>query len=222
MNGVYASGPHMLSRREARVAHALILQLHPHLTRWFTSICTWSGPPAATGGSRWCPRVSAGAVSPDAAAGRQRDLLAEQHPARRDGPSPPNCRQDSRPRRRSAAACAPCSLRPAPPAEPAPCARRCWRDWVSRGLGRCDAEGRGFESHHPLASLERSGRHRSVSAAIARTDTPYPKRRRRSRRASVASPSAAGMPSTSGSMPPEFNVVLDATLTRIAGPVVGG
>jgi protein MpaA len=35
MSGVYASGPHPLSEREARIAHALILRLHPHLTIWF-------------------------------------------------------------------------------------------------------------------------------------------------------------------------------------------
>jgi protein MpaA len=35
MSGVYASGPHPLSEREARIAHALILRLHPHLTVWF-------------------------------------------------------------------------------------------------------------------------------------------------------------------------------------------
>jgi protein MpaA len=35
MSGVYASGSHPLSEREARIAHALILRLHPHLTVWF-------------------------------------------------------------------------------------------------------------------------------------------------------------------------------------------
>jgi len=35
MSGVYASGPRPLSEREARIAHALILRLHPHLTIWF-------------------------------------------------------------------------------------------------------------------------------------------------------------------------------------------
>jgi protein MpaA len=35
LNGVYASGPHPLSEREARIAHTLILRLHPHLTIWF-------------------------------------------------------------------------------------------------------------------------------------------------------------------------------------------
>jgi protein MpaA len=35
MSGVYASGPHPLSEREARIAHRLILRLHPHLTVWF-------------------------------------------------------------------------------------------------------------------------------------------------------------------------------------------
>jgi murein peptide amidase A len=33
--GVYASGPRPLSEREARIAHALILRLHPRLTVWF-------------------------------------------------------------------------------------------------------------------------------------------------------------------------------------------
>jgi len=35
MSGVYESGPHPLSEREARIAHALILRLHPHVTIWF-------------------------------------------------------------------------------------------------------------------------------------------------------------------------------------------
>jgi protein MpaA len=35
MSGVYESGPRPLSEREARIAHALILRLHPHLTVWF-------------------------------------------------------------------------------------------------------------------------------------------------------------------------------------------
>src|SRR5262245_15714713 len=35
MSGVYASGPRPLSEREARIAHALILRLHPHVTVWF-------------------------------------------------------------------------------------------------------------------------------------------------------------------------------------------
>jgi protein MpaA len=35
MGGVYESGPRPLSEREARIAHALILRLHPHLTIWF-------------------------------------------------------------------------------------------------------------------------------------------------------------------------------------------
>jgi murein peptide amidase A len=35
LDGVYESGPHPLSEREARIAHSLILRLHPHLTIWF-------------------------------------------------------------------------------------------------------------------------------------------------------------------------------------------
>ena len=35
MSGVYESGPRPMSEREARIAHALILRLHPHLTVWF-------------------------------------------------------------------------------------------------------------------------------------------------------------------------------------------
>ena len=35
MSGVFASGPRPLSEREARIAHALILRLHPHVTVWF-------------------------------------------------------------------------------------------------------------------------------------------------------------------------------------------
>ena len=35
LGGVYESGPRPLSEREARIAHTLILRLHPHLTVWF-------------------------------------------------------------------------------------------------------------------------------------------------------------------------------------------
>jgi protein MpaA len=35
MGGVYDSGAKPLSEREARIAHALILRLHPHVTIWF-------------------------------------------------------------------------------------------------------------------------------------------------------------------------------------------
>jgi protein MpaA len=35
LGGVYESGPRPLSEREARIAHRLILRLHPHLTVWF-------------------------------------------------------------------------------------------------------------------------------------------------------------------------------------------
>ncbi len=35
MGGVYESGSRPLSEREARIAHALILRLRPHLTIWF-------------------------------------------------------------------------------------------------------------------------------------------------------------------------------------------
>ena len=35
MGGVYESGPRPLSEREARIARALILRLHPHVTIWF-------------------------------------------------------------------------------------------------------------------------------------------------------------------------------------------
>jgi protein MpaA len=35
LSGVYESGPRPLSEREARIAHKLILRLHPHLTIWF-------------------------------------------------------------------------------------------------------------------------------------------------------------------------------------------
>jgi protein MpaA len=35
MGGVYGSGPRPLSERESRIAHALILRLHPHVTIWF-------------------------------------------------------------------------------------------------------------------------------------------------------------------------------------------
>jgi protein MpaA len=35
LGGAYESGPRPLSEREARIAHDLILRLHPHLTIWF-------------------------------------------------------------------------------------------------------------------------------------------------------------------------------------------
>jgi protein MpaA len=35
LDGVYESGPRPLSEREARIAHTLILRLHPHVTIWF-------------------------------------------------------------------------------------------------------------------------------------------------------------------------------------------
>ncbi len=35
MDGVYESGPRPFSEREARIAHKLILRLHPHVTIWF-------------------------------------------------------------------------------------------------------------------------------------------------------------------------------------------
>jgi protein MpaA len=35
MGGVYESGPRPLSEREARIAHDLILRIHPKLTVWF-------------------------------------------------------------------------------------------------------------------------------------------------------------------------------------------
>lgn len=35
MSGFYASGPRPLSERESRIARALIMRIHPHLTIWF-------------------------------------------------------------------------------------------------------------------------------------------------------------------------------------------
>ncbi len=35
MGGVYESGPRPLSERESRIARALVLRLHPHVTIWF-------------------------------------------------------------------------------------------------------------------------------------------------------------------------------------------
>lgn len=35
MGGVYESGPRPLSEREARIAHTLVLRVHPHVTIWF-------------------------------------------------------------------------------------------------------------------------------------------------------------------------------------------
>jgi protein MpaA len=56
LSGVYASGPNPLSEREARIAHALILRLHPHLTVWFHQHLdmVW-----ASGGQRRIERVFA-------------------------------------------------------------------------------------------------------------------------------------------------------------------
>jgi len=56
MGGVYESGPRPLSEREARIAHALILRLHPHLTIWFHQHLdmVW-----ASGGRRRIERVFA-------------------------------------------------------------------------------------------------------------------------------------------------------------------
>ena len=56
MSGVYASGPRPLSEREARIAHALILRLHPHVTIWFHQHLdmVW-----ASGGQRRIERVFA-------------------------------------------------------------------------------------------------------------------------------------------------------------------
>jgi murein peptide amidase A len=56
MVGVYASGPRPLSEREARIAHSLILRLHPHLTIWFHQHLdmVW-----ASGGNRRIERVFA-------------------------------------------------------------------------------------------------------------------------------------------------------------------
>jgi protein MpaA len=56
MNGVYESGARPLSEREARIAHALILRLHPHLTIWFHQHLdmVW-----ASGGQRRIERVFA-------------------------------------------------------------------------------------------------------------------------------------------------------------------
>ena len=56
MSGAYASGPRPLSERESRLAHGLILRLHPHLTIWFHQHLdmVW-----ASGGDRRIERVFA-------------------------------------------------------------------------------------------------------------------------------------------------------------------
>jgi protein MpaA len=56
MGGVYESGSRPLSEREARIAHALILRLRPHLTVWFHQHLdmVW-----ASGGERRIERVFA-------------------------------------------------------------------------------------------------------------------------------------------------------------------
>ena len=56
LRGVYDSGPRPLSEREARIAHALILRLRPHLTIWFHQHLdlVW-----ASGGDRRVERVFA-------------------------------------------------------------------------------------------------------------------------------------------------------------------
>lgn len=54
--GVYASGPRPLSEREARIAHRLVLRLHPKVTIWFHQHLdlVW-----ASGGDRRVERVFA-------------------------------------------------------------------------------------------------------------------------------------------------------------------
>jgi protein MpaA len=54
--GVYASGPRPLSEREARIAHRLILRVHPKVTVWFHQHLdlVW-----ASGGNRHVERVFA-------------------------------------------------------------------------------------------------------------------------------------------------------------------
>ena len=56
MSGVFASGPRPLSEREAQIAHALIVRLHPHVTVWFHQHLNlvW-----ASGGDRRIERVFA-------------------------------------------------------------------------------------------------------------------------------------------------------------------
>jgi protein MpaA len=56
MSGVYASGARPFSERESRIAHALILRLHPHVTIWFHQHLdmVW-----ASGGQRRIERVFA-------------------------------------------------------------------------------------------------------------------------------------------------------------------
>ena len=56
LSGVYESGPHPLSEREARIAHALILRLRPRLMIWFHQHLdlVW-----ASGGDRLVERVFA-------------------------------------------------------------------------------------------------------------------------------------------------------------------
>jgi protein MpaA len=56
LHGVYESGPRPLSEREARIAHTLIVRLHPRLTVWFHQHLdmVW-----ASGGDRRIERVFA-------------------------------------------------------------------------------------------------------------------------------------------------------------------
>jgi protein MpaA len=109
LSGVYASGPHPLSEREARIAHALILRLHPHLTIWFHQHLdvVW-----ASGGHRRIEKVFArvsglpyhpmpkrpAAPSP----GRTTPSTARR-------PSPPSSQRDNRTRTRSPVTSARCS-----------------------------------------------------------------------------------------------------------------
>ena len=104
MGGVYESGPRPLSEREARIAHALILRLHPHLTVWFHQHLdmVW-----ASGGDRRIEkvfaRVSGLPVPPDAAAGRQRRSPGRTTRCAARPHSPPSSRPGNQPQQKSAA-----------------------------------------------------------------------------------------------------------------------
>ena len=79
MGGVYESGPRPLSERESRIARALIVRLHPHVTIWFHQhldmVWASGGRPPDREGVRARLRSP---VPPDAAARRQRGHVAEQ------------------------------------------------------------------------------------------------------------------------------------------------
>ena len=108
LTGVYASGPRPLSERESRVAHRLILRLHPHVTIWFHQHLdlVWG-----SGGSRRIEQVFARVSGLPTARSRGFPAARPRGRTRRcraRPPSSPSCRPARRVRRSFAATCGPC------------------------------------------------------------------------------------------------------------------